>query len=561
LLSRLHIKHFAIIKEEQVSFETGFTALTGETGAGKSILLDAINLLLGGRASADMVRRGESKALVEAVFSLGKHERQSLEARLVARSIPVNPKGDLSVKRVINISGRNHAHINRTRVSSAVLRELTEGLVEIVRQHESYTLLDPDQHLAQLDTFGEIEEEASELRHEVMRWRELENEQRRLKSSQADRMMRIQELQNKIDHIERLGPEPQEDEKVERDLRILHAAESLREWLEGGIHRLYDDSNSTLGQLNMLNKGLEPLVHVDERLAGFYEAIERAHMELDELTHDLRRFRGEIPHDHSALIELETRRAQLEQLKDEYGLSLEEILEQTGKLREERDQLEQLSLRVKEAEIEAQGALATAQLRAQHISDVRVKLGPRLATQIEAELQHLGMAQCRFKVSFETSKLTAQGSDRVEFLISPNPGEGFKPLARIASGGELSRLMLALKVVLMDSDHTPTYVFDEVDTGIGGAVAEGVGIKLKRISDLRQVICITHLPQVASNAHRHLKIAKEMHADRTYSSIRELSQIERVEEVARMLGGQDLTEKTIAHAREMVERGHDSCSS
>ena len=561
MLSHLHIKHFAIIKEEEVSFEAGFTALTGETGAGKSILLDAVNLLLGGRASADMVRRGESKAWIEATFCLGERERSTMERRLAARSIPINSRGELSVRRVISISGRNNAHINQTRVSSAVLREVTAGLIEIVRQHESYTLLNPEHHLAQLDVFGELEDEASALRIEVGRWRELENEQRRLKSSQAERMTRIQELQSRIDHIERLGPEPQEDERVERDLRILHAAESLREWVEGGIHRLYDDSSSILDQLNLLNKGLEPLVHVDDRLAGFYEAIERAHLELDEVTHDLRRFRGEIPHDHSALIELETRRAQLDQLKDEYGLSLEEILAQASKLREERDLLEQLNLRVKEAEVEAQGALASAQLRAQHLSELRVKLGPRLSAQIEAELQHLGMAQCRFQVHFETSKLTPQGTDRIEFLISPNPGEGFKPLARIASGGELSRLMLALKVVLMDSDHTPTYVFDEVDTGIGGAVAEGVGIKLKRIADRRQVICITHLPQVASNAHRHLKIAKELHADRTYSSIRQLSLPERVEEVARMLGGQDLTEKTIAHASEMVERGHDSCPS
>ena len=219
------------------------------------------------------------------------------------------------------------------------------------------------------------------------------------------------------------------------------------------------------------------------------------------------------------------------------------------------DSLETLNRRVRAAEVEAHGVLKAAQIKAKALSRARLKLGPQLATQIEDELKHLGMAQCRFKVQFNVGKLNYQGLDRVEFLISPNPGEGFKPLARIASGGELSRLMLALKVVLMDSDQTPTYLFDEVDTGIGGAIAEGVGIKLKRIAATRQVICITHLPQVACSAHRHLKIMKELHADRTFSSISELSALERVHEVARMLGGQDLTETTLAHAREMVERG------
>ena len=555
MLSHIKIKNFAIIEEEEIYFEPGFTALTGETGAGKSIILDAMGLILGARASVDMVRRGELKAVIVATFKVGAQEQELIDARCTERGITPCHKSTLTIKRVVSVSGRNIAQVNKTRVSTSTLRSVTEGLIEIVRQHESYTLLDPEEHLNLLDAFGDHQDETLLLREEVERWRSLEAEQRRLKGTQAERESKIMSLQSRIDHIERVGPELNEDEHIERDLRLLHAAEQLSSWVDKGINTLYDDQHAVLNRLERMNASLEGLVHVDERLENFYEAIERAHLELDELTHDLRRFRSEIPHDHSTLIELETRRAQLEQLKAEYGMTLGEILEQAEHLKRERDELEQLNLRVKATEIEAKAALAAADLRAQTLAVLRKGLGQLLSDKIESELQHLGMAQCRFKVQFDECKLNERGKDRIEFLISPNPGEGFKPLARIASGGELSRLTLALKVVLMHSDHTPTYLFDEIDSGIGGAVAEGVGIKLKRISSSRQVICITHLPQVASNAHRHLKIAKVLLSDRTFSSISALSDQERIHEVARMLGGQDLTETTLAHAQEMVSRG------
>ena len=555
MLSHLLIKNFAIIEEEQIEFESGFTALTGETGAGKSIILDAMNLVLGGRASTDMVRRGEVKAEVQATFSLSIKEAQQIQVRLVKHGIKLANTQRLKIRRVVSIHGRNTAQIERSRVSTATLRTITEGLIEIVRQHESYTLLDPDQHLGLLDAFGEHQSEVKALTAEVEHWRSLETEQRKLKASQRERQDRIHELQARIDHIERLGPEAGEDEQVDRDLRLLHAAENLSLWVDQGVQTLYEENNSVLERIERLSSSLERLVHVDERLLQFYETLQGSHLELDELTHDLRRFRGEIPHDQSTLIDLETRRAQLEQLKDEYGLSLAEILEQAHVLRQERDELETLNLRVKAAQIEAQAALASAQLHAKALSKQRQSLATGLAQNIEAELQHLGMAQCRFKVDIQAGKLNEKGTDRIEFLISPNPGEGFKSLARIASGGELSRLTLALKVVLMHADQTPTYIFDEVDSGIGGAIAEGVGIKLKKISSQRQVICITHLPQVACSAHRHLKIKKVLLSDRTFSSIQCLSEEQRIREVARMLGGQDLTQTTLAHAQEMVSRG------
>ena len=421
MLSHLLIKNFAIIEEEEIEFKPGFTAIAGETGAGKSIILDAMNLVLGGRASADMVRRGEVKAEVMATFSLSETETEEIQSRLDKHGIQIINAQQLTIKRVVSIHGRNSAQVEKSRVSTATLRAITAGLIEIVRQHESYTLLDADHHLDLLDAFGEHQCQVIELMAEVEHWRNLETEQRRLKASQSERQNRIQELQVRIDHIERLGPEIGEDEQVDRELRLLHAAENLSSWVDQGVQTLYEEQNSVLERIERLSSGLEKLVHVDERLLQFYEVLQGSHLELDELTHDLRRFRGDIPHDQSTLIELETRRAQLEQLKDEYGLNLEEILEQADLLRQERDQLEKLNLRVKAAQVEAQAALATAQLRSKELSKQRHLLADKLSQEIEAELQHLGMAQCRFKVDIRSGKLNDKGTDRIEFLISPNP--------------------------------------------------------------------------------------------------------------------------------------------
>ena len=555
MLSHLYIENFAIIEREELSLSRGFTVLTGETGAGKSIILDAITLLLGGRASADMVRRGATRALVKGHFQLEGEDAALLNERLRERGLPLLSEGLLVVTRTVSLTGKNKTRVNNAELRVADLKGLTSGLVEIVRQHESYRLLDDEQHLSTLDDFGGLQREAAALTEVVERVQTLERERRQLEQSQAERRERLRALQHQIEQVERVGPEPQEDERVERELRVLRSAERLKGWVDEGTARLYERDGAVLEVLDQLTRSLEPLLSVDERLEGFSEALARARLELEELTHDLRRYRSEIPTDQTTLEELERRQEQLEHLKETYEASLEEIITQVKAASAERAQLEALDRRVTEAGQEAEQARAEALVLAEALSATRQSLAERLTQLVEAELQTLGMAQCRFKVSFSSAQLSLSGVDRVAFLISPNPGEGFKPLARIASGGELSRLTLALKVVLMHSDPTPTYVFDEVDSGIGGGVAEGVGQKLRRIASGRQVACITHLPQVASCAHHHMRIEKVLLQDRTFSSLRALSEQERVEELARMLGGQDMTEATYTHAREMIARG------
>ena len=555
MLQHLHIQNFAIIEEEKIQFSQGFTTLTGETGAGKSIILDAIMLLLGGRANADMVRRGKTQARVKGLFYLEGHQKHMIEARLASLNLPIQEHGLLEVERMVSLKGKNRTKINQTTLRVSHLKGLMQGLVEIIRQHESYTLLDPEQHLHLIDAFGGLKEEAQSLYQDVERWQSLELEQRKLKKTQDLRQQRIDYLSTQIDRINRISPQKNEDDQIDRDLRLLHAAERLNRWIDEGIYTLYDRSPSVLDEVSGLESGLDSLIDVDERLGLFFDALGRAKLELEELTHDLRRFKGEIPTDSDLVSELETRRNQLEQLKQDYDASLEDIIEQLNGFQAEKSELESLDQRIVVAQIEAKEAQANALLKAQLLSKKRVQLAKQLGQLVEHELKTLGMAQCRFKVHFSESRLTRTGLDQIEFLISPNPGEGFKGLARIASGGELSRLTLALKVVLMHNDQTPTYVFDEVDSGIGGGVAEGVGWKLKRIASDRQVVCITHLPQVSSCADHHMKIEKILLKDRTFSSIRALDEKERMDEVARMLGGQDMTDATFAHAQEMIERG------
>ena len=555
MLSHLLIHNFAIIEEEEIHLSSGFTVFTGETGAGKSIILDAIILILGGRASADMVRRGESKASVKGTFNLSSDERLYIEDRLKTYKIKARPDGRLKVLREVSLTGKNRTRVNGQSFKVSDLRSLTEGLIEIVRQHESYQLLDPEQHLHILDAFGSDPQARQALEIEVDHWIQLKAEQTHLKRTHLERERRVHQLQSQIARVEQLSLMPGEDEQVDRDLRLLHAAETLRVWVDEGVHTIYERSPSLLDQIDDLSRGLERLTSIDERLEGFYEALSRVRLELDELTHDLRRFHGELPIDQETLSELEERRAQLEKIKEEYGVSIEDVLHTIEQDRKEYQVLINLDSRQLIADIEANETLKNATILAQEVSARRIQFSDRLSALVEHELKNLGMAQCQFKVRFEEVSLNRFGLDAVEFLISPNPGEGFKPLARIASGGELSRLTLALKVVLMHSDETSTYVFDEVDSGIGGGIAEGVGLKLKRIAQNRQVICITHLPQVASCADHHLKIEKVLLSDRTFSSVRSLSVDERVDELARMLGGQDITEATLAHATEMIERG------
>ncbi len=556
MISHIHIQNFAIIEEEEIKLHPNFSALTGETGAGKSIILEAITLILGGRASSDMIRQGQDYASVTVCFMLKGKYQLLINQRLNQMQLPIlHSNQELKIQRIISAQGKNKITVNGHSIKQTELKDLTEGLIEIVRQHASHILLDPEQHIFLLDGFAKLIEQREKVSSRFDKYQSLEQELKQLTQSQAQRKAKIQQIEKQVNQIEKINPELGEDEKIDKELRMLQASEKLKKWLDDASIQLYDQPHSIVDMISSLSKSLERLMDLDERLDEFHEVLSQSSMSLSELHRDIKRFKNEISNVQIRMQELEERRNELERLKDEYDLSIEQILEQVSKLKQEKDELITLDLRLKNLDQLLKKAFEEANQEAEILSLCRREAANRLSALIEEELQTLGMSKCRFLVEIRKNKLYRFGLEQIEFLISPNPGEGFKPLAKIASGGELSRLTLAIKVLMMHQDETPTYVFDEVDSGIGGGVAEGVGKKLKRIALSRQVLCITHLPQVAACADQHYKIEKQHTESRTFSSIALLNQEDRIQEMARMLGGQDLTEATLLHATEMIKRG------
>lgn len=556
MISYIHIQNFAIIEEEKIHLHPNFSALTGETGAGKSIILEAITLILGGRASADMIRQGHEQAVVEVHFNLTPQFKAIINQRLNAMGLmTLSANENLQIQRVISNSGKNKVIVNQNLIKQADLKEISQGLIEIVRQHASYALLDPEQHIHLLDSFSRNEEQCKLVHDLCQKYQSLDTEFKHLTQTQTQRKAKIQQIEKQIQQVEKIAPESGEDDRIEREIKMLQSSEKLKKWLDDASAQIYDQPHCVVDTLNSLSKSLDKIVDLDERLNEFHEIISRASMDLSEASRDMKRFKSEISNVQFRIQELEERRTELDRLKDEYDRSIDDILSEIKQLKDERLALKALDHKLAKMDVEVKIALDEAMKQAEILSIYRKQHGKRLSALIEDELKGLGMAQCRFSVDFQEVKLSKLGIDQVEFLISPNPGEGFKPLSKIASGGELSRLTLALKVLMMHQDQTPTYVFDEVDSGIGGGVAEGVGKKLKKIALNCQVISITHLPQVAACADQHYKIEKKHTQNRTYSSIDLLSEDGRIQEMARMLGGQDLTEATILHAKEMIKRG------
>ncbi|MEL6345623.1 MAG: DNA repair protein RecN [Myxococcota bacterium] len=562
MIRSLRIQNFAIIEHQQIQFSGGYSAITGETGAGKSILLKALDLVLGSRANTDVIRSGEREARIEAEFELTDPQRIALHPKLEAYGLVDGDR--LAVRRIISQSGRNRIYINDFAVRLAVLQDLTAGLADVIGQHASHDLLDREHHVGMLDTFAGVASDARSVSSQVSRLRGLQREVSRLQASAAARDMRARQIRRQLVDIDAAGLSPGEDERVQAALDRLQNAEQLQETTRQAFYLLREGNDSALDVMAQVLNQLQRICHLDEGLEKMVEVLASAQIEVQEVARDLGRFSDGVYLSPEELQELEERRNLIEDLKRLHGgedRTIEVVLQSVSVLREELDSLDWDDTRAIEAAAEAASLEADVMQAARALSVVRQEAGTRLAALVEQELGQLGMPNCRFRVQINTATsaegLTIHGLDAVEFLLSPNPGEGFKPLARTASGGELSRTMLALKGALIQTDPVGTYIFDEIDTGIGGGVAETVGRKLQTVGEARQVICITHLPQVASCAHQHLKVAKRViGADRTVSEVRSLSRKQRIDEISRMLGGAEITEKTLEHATEMLDRAH-----
>ncbi|CAI2719625.1 DNA repair protein RecN [Nitrospina watsonii] len=563
MLQELRITNFAIIDNLTVAFGPGLNILTGETGAGKSIIIDALNLILGGRADTDSIRSSETSATVEAVLSVDDVVTLDLIREL---GIEVEDNQVL-IKRLITLEGKNRTYLNNSPLTVSALATVGQRLVDIHGQHDHQSLLHAEQHVELLDRFGKLGKEKKAFQQVWSGYRKKVEQLNHLLNHQSDRLQRQDLLQFQVKEIDDAALTIGEEDELRAEKNKLNHAEKLHDVLEQALAMLGDQDGSVLELLGRIDRDLGKLPEIDPALEPQAARAGNAFIEAQELEAELRDYVKHIDFSPARLEEIEDRLAEINGLKRKYGGDIAVILEHREKIGEELDSLslgEEAVDGLKQEIAERQKEVAKL---AVELAKKREQAAATLQKAVEKELKDLSMKHVQFGVRFDyeadaegftpwnkkTVKTHAEGIGSVEFLFSPNLGEALKPLARIASGGELSRVMLSLKSILNEQDDIPILVFDEVDAGIGGKVAEKVGVKLKKIAASKQVFCITHLPQIAGMATAHFRVHKSVTGKRTRSTITELSYDERVEEIARMSGGETITDATLQYAREMIQ--------
>jgi len=559
VLLEISIRNFALIDSVRLGLSPGLNVLTGETGAGKSIIIDAVELALGSRASTEVIRTGADKAVVDVVFDV----MDSPEVGRLVAEMGLGEAADptLVLSREVPADGRTSCRVNGRTVNLSVLRELTEHLIDIHGQHEHQSLLRPERHVDVLDAFGG--DDAAALRAEVYAayraWQETLDEIRSLAGDERDRARRQDLLRFQADEIERAKLRDGEEEDLLGERRLLGNAEKRHEAAAQAYACLYSaDSGpgSAHDQLGRALAALEEVAAVDPAVAPTLDAVRQAAVQIDEASRDVRQYRDAVFFDPGRLAEVESRLDLIASLKRKYGSTVAEVLTFGREARAELERLDNSAELLARLEGQARDRRAQLGTVAARLGELRRRLAGELEATIVTSLGDLGMKKTLFGVGLEPEDPPGpKGAEKVEFLFSPNPGEPPKPLSRIASGGEMSRVMLALKAILAETDEIGTMIFDEIDTGVGGGAAQAVGEKLATIALARQVVCVTHLARIASVADAHHLIEKETSGGRTETKVKTLGPKDRVAEVARMLAGHPPTPITLANAKEMLEQG------
>ncbi|PIE61819.1 MAG: DNA repair protein RecN [Desulfobacterales bacterium] len=564
MLSALAIKNFAIIEDLRIEFGPGLSILTGETGAGKSIIIEAVNLLLGSRASADLVRTGHDSAELEACFDIGP---DSHSAKVMAEQ-GLDIEDGLIIRRIISSTGKSRVYINSRQSTLDLLKQVTLNLASISSQHAHQGLLKEENHLDILDEFagtGALRKDVGNLYRKII---PLKKEIQSLKTRKATAEKEQELLRFQVEEIETANIRPGEDEALAQKREHLQNAGRIFETVNGAIHEIYDREGALLERIMSLSDQFQQYSDADPVLGKMGQRLDSISFELQDLISEFRNYSDTIDLDPESLERVDQRLDLISRLKRKYGGSLDALFQEYQTMAHALKDSLGLDNQIKALEKELKENQTWIRQKAKALSMRRQKEAVALAHLAQVELQALEMGNARFEVSFDTfvpacdqsdvttpenEKITVTGMDRVRFLLSPNPGETAKPLAKIASGGELSRIVLALKAVLSQGQAMETLVFDEVDTGIGGATSDKVGRKLRDLGNIHQVICITHLAQIARYGAHQYKIFKEVAAGRTATAIVPLAnEAERVEEIARMIGGADITDATLAHARELL---------
>ena len=547
MLSLLHIENIAVIECADITFDSGFNILTGETGAGKSIVIDAISAILGERAYRDMIRTGTNKASVRAVFTnvpkLSWFEDNGVEY-----------DSETIIQREVYLDGKNICRVNGSLVTVSILRKLGIQLINIHGQHDSASLFDENNHLSFLDAFAENQSLRDAYAEKFAAVAKLRKEIERLNMDESEKLRRMETLRYQIDEISKANLHAGEDESLEQRRKILQNAEKLSDGIHSAVECLYggDDTDGAASLLAEAERELARLARYTDAYHELHEKVSDLMYQVQDAAEELRDARDDLSYSADELEQIESRLDIIHRLRRKYGASCEEILAYLENAQKELDEIEFVDDHVERLKLKCEKSEKQAWDAAIALRNNRMSAAKDLSERILTELAQLDMPRVQFSCNFTETELTAIGADLVAFYMSANAGEALKPLSKVASGGELARIMLAMKNVLAEQDQVATLIFDEVDTGVSGRAAQKVAEKLRSVAKTKQVLCVTHLPQLAALANTHLLIAKEERVGRTYTTVTPLDLEGRKRELARIIGGASITETTLKSAEEML---------
>ena len=564
MLSLLKIKNIALIDRLEIEFGGGLNLLTGETGSGKSIIVDSLGALTGDRVSSELIKEGEDSARIEGLFTVTANAELRTIFDESGIDLDAGDEADVIVRRELSNLGKNRIFVNNQLVTQGFLKKIGPRLVDIHGQGEQTTLFNTAYHLEILDEFADLKDLRQRTAEAHHHWSVTKTELGMLRQNEAEKLQMLDILRFQVDEIARAGLQPGEDEELEEEKRRLNNVEKLSELSEDAYSLLYEADESTTATLEKAARKIEELAEYESKFGEYSEGIKAARAVLEDLAISVRDFRNHLEFSPERLAVIEDRLVEIARLKRKYGSMIESVLSHLAESRERLENIESAEVREEELREKLRHLRAEYITAAMELHKKRILAARRFEKDVIENLKAVALEKARFEVRIDApgeSELAdanfdkgfrAKGFDSAEFYFSANPGESPKPLVKVASGGESSRLMLILKTTARAADHEKTAVFDEIDAGIGGRVAEAVGLKLKELARTQQVLCVTHQPQVASLADRHFIVEKSLGRDRTGISARELGGAEKVEEIARMLAGQTITETARQHAREML---------
>ncbi|KNF07411.1 DNA repair protein RecN [Gottschalkia purinilytica] len=556
MLLELNIENFAIIDKVSISFTKGLNIITGETGTGKSIIVDAIALVLGSRADKDYIRSGAEKAVIEAIFCL--EQISILKNTFEQYGIPLEEDNLILISREVHVNGRSISRINGRAVTLSMLTEVTNKIINIQSQHENQSLLSKERQLELIDLLGKdvIDEVRKKVRLEYRNLSLLKNKLNRLYQNEMERQREIDLLKFQIEEIDEADLKPNEEENIVNEYNMLSNSEEISNTMINVLQELISDSYGSKGivdRLTNLFMMLDKLEKYDKNIKSYAEIIEGVTYQIQDVARDIRKYESNIDYDHEKLIVLEKKLDLINRLKRKYGTTVEEILSYRDSINDRLQTILNLDEEIKKLKTEIIEMEKVLNDYCKQLTSERQKICKDLEKQIIKEFEELNMGETIFKANInKLDYFTDNGVDEIEFYISTNPGQPLKSLSKIASGGEMSRILLAFKSILAEIDSIPSLIFDEIDTGISGRTAQIVGEKILKISKTHQIICITHLPQIAAMADTHFLITKNISENNTSTSIKKINMEERVEEISRLIGGVSLTTTTKQHAKEMI---------